>query len=276
MKKMIPFLCCVFFSCTDTPSTKKPPVSAPAAGSATAAPAVTTLSYSVIASFPHDTTAFTEGLLVHNGVLYESTGHTDTYPFSRSLFGVVDEKSGKIDVKAEIDRDKYFGEGIVILKDKIYQLTDTTHIGFVYDARTYKRLGEFHYAGDGWALTTNGTHLIMSDGTSTIRYRDPVSFEPVKTLTVTANGAVVGNVNELELINGFVYANQWLTSYILKIDTTSGKVVGKLDLSALSADAKQKYSGAQEMNGIAYDPVKDKVYVTGKLWPVRYEIRFEH
>lgn len=273
---MIPFLCCVFFSCTDEPSTKKPPVSAPAAGSATAAPAVTPLSYSVIASFPHDTTAFTEGLLVHNGVLYESTGHTDTYPFSRSLFGVVDEKSGKIDVKAEIDKDKYFGEGIVILKDKIYQLTDTTHIGFVYDARTYKRLGEFHYAGDGWAFTTNGTQLIMSDGTSTIRYRDPVSFEPVKTLTVTADGAVVGNVNELELINGFIYANQWLTNYILKIDTASGKVVGKLDLSALSADAKQKYSGAQEMNGIAYDPVKDKVYVTGKLWPVRYEIRFEH
>jgi len=266
MKKILPFLGCVLFACTDTTS-EKPPASLPD---------VPVLSYSVMASFPHDTTAFTEGLLIHDGVLYESTGHTDTYPFSRSLFGVVDWETGKIDVKAEIDKDKYFGEGIVILKDKIYQLTDTTRIGFIYDARTYKRLGEFHYAGDGWALTTDGAHLIMSDGTSTIRYRDPVTFEPVKTLTVTEKDAVVGNVNELEFINGFIYANQWLTNYILKIDTASGKVVSKLDLSELSASAKQKYPEGQEMNGIAYDPVKDKVYVTGKFWPAIYEIRFEH
>ncbi|MEP6746478.1 MAG: glutaminyl-peptide cyclotransferase, partial [Bacteroidota bacterium] len=209
--------------------------------------------YTLIKSFPHDTNSFTEGLLVHNGKLLESTGHTDSYEKSRSLFGVLDTVSGKIDIKAEIDKEKYFGEGIVVFKDKIYQLTETNEIGFVYDAVTYKKLGEVKYKGDGWALTTDGTTIMMSNGSSNIIYRDAATFAPVKTLNVTDDNGPVSNINELEFINGFIYANEWLTNYILKIDTSTGRVVGKLDLSALAADAKAIYAGAIEMNGIAFD-----------------------
>ncbi len=235
-----------------------------------------TIDYTVVNSFPHDTNAFTEGLLVHDGELYESTGHTDSYKNSRSLFGVVDLHSGMIRVKAEIDKNKYFGEGIAFLKDRVYQLTDTTKIGFIYDAKTYKKLGEFHYDTDGWGLTTNGSTLIMSDGSSNITYRDPLTFKPVKILKVTDNNGPVSNINEMELIKGFLYANQWLTNYILKIDTSTGKVVGRLDMISLISNARSKYPGSIEMNGIAYDSVADKIYVTGKLWPNIYEIKFSH
>jgi glutamine cyclotransferase len=234
------------------------------------------ISYSVVKSFPHDTNSFTEGFVAHNGQLFESTGHTDSYASSRSLFGILDTSTGKIDVKAEIDKKKYFGEGIVFFKNKIYQLTDTTRVGFVYDAKTYKLLNEFHYTGDGWALTTDGKHLIMSNGSSNIVYRDAESFGIVKTLNVTDDNGPVSNINELELINSFIYANQWLTNYILKIDTASGKVVGKLDLSAQAAEVKSVYNGSEEMNGIAFDAAADKIYVTGKLWPRIYEIKFNH
>jgi glutamine cyclotransferase len=234
-----------------------------------------TIDYAVVNSFPHDTNAFTEGLLVHEGQLFESTGHTDSYDSSRSLFGPVAPHTGKILVKAEIGN-KYFGEGIVFLKGKIYQLTDTTKIGFIYDAKTYKKLGEFHYNTDGWGLTTNGSSLIMSDGSNNITYRDPLTFKPVKTLSVFDNTGPLSQLNELELIKGFLYANLWLTDTILKIDTTTGKVVGRLDLSSLKSDALSKYPGSIEMNGIAYDPATDKIYVTGKLWPNIYEIKFRH
>ena len=234
------------------------------------------IAYTVTARFAHDTTSFTEGLLVHKGQLFESTGHTDTYASSRSLLGILDTSNGKIKVKAEIDKEKYFGEGIVFLKDKLYELTEDTQIGFIYDTATYKKTGEFHYDTQGWALTTNGAHLIMSDGSSNIIYRDPIHFKPVKTLNVTDNNGPVSNINELELINGFIYANQWLTDYIIKIDTTTGNVVGRINLGALKDEAKAAYGGAIETNGIAFDAAADKVYVTGKLWPFLYEIKFAH
>jgi glutamine cyclotransferase len=234
------------------------------------------INYTVVARFAHDTTSFTEGFLVHNEQLFESTGHTDSYASSRSLFGAVDMSSGKINVKAEIDKTKYFGEGIVFLKDKVYQLTEKTMIGFIYDSANYKKTGEFHYEGEGWGLTTNGNYLIMSNGSSNIIYRDPITFKPVKSLNVTDNNGPVSNINELELIHGFIYANQWLTDYILKIDTSSGKVLGKLDLSSLKAAAKSAYQGSIETNGIAFDALANKIYVTGKLWPFIYEIKFVH
>lgn len=231
------------------------------------------LQYELIKELPHDTSSYTEGLLFHDGKLFESTGHTSAYSFSRSLFGEVDTTTGKIKPKGEIDPSKYFGEGIVFLKGKVYQLTDTTHIGFIYDSKTFKKLGEFHYDGDGWGLTTNGHQIIMSNGSSNIIFRDPVSFRPVKTLPVTNNNGPVSNINELELIKGFIYANQWLTNNILKIDTSTGIVVGKLDLGELKARVDNKYDNAQEMNGIAYDSVLNQVYITGKLWPAIYIIR---
>jgi glutamine cyclotransferase len=233
------------------------------------------INYSVINAFPHDTNSFTEGLLVHDGQLYESTGHTPEFNHSRSLFGILDLKTGKIEVKAELDSSKYFGEGIVFLNDKIYQLTLSTKIGFIYDAKTFKKIGQFNIPTQaGWGMTTNGKDLIMSDGTSNISYVDPKTFTVTKVLSVSDNDGLRNNINELELIKGYIYANQWLTNYILKIDTSSGKVVGRLDLSSLKQEADAKYPDAIETNGIAYDPVNRKVYVTGKFWPSVYEIKF--
>ncbi|HZE84504.1 MAG TPA: glutaminyl-peptide cyclotransferase [Puia sp.] len=236
------------------------------------------INYSVAQVLQHDTSSFTEGLLVHDGQLYESTGTEPSMPPSRrSLFGLLDPHTGKISVKAEIDRNKYFGEGISFLHNKVYQLTWTTKLGFIYDAKTFLKLGEFPIpVKEGWGMTTDSAHLIMSDGSSNISYIDPTNFRLVKILGFTDNNGPVSNINELELINGFIYANQWQTNYILKIDTASGKVVGRLDLSSLADEARNKYPGSDSLNGIAYDPVADKIYVTGKLWPNLYEIKFPH
>jgi glutamine cyclotransferase len=235
------------------------------------------INYSVVDSFPHDTTAFTEGFLIHDGQLYESTGHVEEVPSTRSLFGVVDLKTGNIQAKVELDKKKYFGEGIAFLNGKVYQLTYKTKIGFVYDAKTFKKIGEFTFPSEeGWGMTTDGNYLIMSDGTSNINYLNPNNFKLIKVLGVTDNNGPVADVNELELINGFIYANQYRTNYVLKIDPASGKVVGKLDFTTLDSEAKNKYPQAAEMNGIAYDSAAKKIYVTGKLWPNIYEVKFSY
>ncbi|HTR28879.1 MAG TPA: glutaminyl-peptide cyclotransferase [Puia sp.] len=233
------------------------------------------IDYSVMKLLPHDTTSFTEGLLFHDGQLYESTGTDTDMPASRrSLFGIVDTTTGKIHPKVEIDRKKYFGEGIAFVNGKVYQLTYKTKVGFIYDASTFKKLGEFTFTSpEGWGMTTNGASLIMSDGTSNITYLDPTTFKTVKTLSVTDNNGPVGSVNELELINGYIYANQWQTNYILKIDTATGKVVGRLDLDSIVSEARNKFPGSDVLNGIAYNPASGLVYVTGKLWPNIYEIK---
>ncbi len=256
------------------------------------------ISYSVMKTLPHDTSSFTEGFLVHDGKLWESIGTDSNMPPNRrSLFGLVDSVTGKISPKAELDRKKYFGEGIVFLNGKVYQLTYKTKIGFIYDAATFKKLGEFTFpSAEGWGMTTDGSHLIMSDGTSNIYYLDPTSTTPVETkieyedgnsivktlpsfklakiLGVTDNNGPDSNINELEMIDGFLYANKWQTNYILKIDPASGKVVGQLNMESVANDAKTKNPALGEMNGIAYDSVAHKIYVTGKLWPNIYEIKF--
>lgn len=234
-----------------------------------------TIDYTVMKMLPHDTTAFTEGLLFHDGQLYESTGTDTDMPESRrSLFGTIDTSTGKIHPKVEIDRNKYFGEGIAFVDGKVYQLTYKTKVGFIYDATTFKKLGEFTFPSrEGWGMTTNGTNLIMSDGTSNITYLDPKTFQVVKTLNVTDNNGPVSNVNELELIRGYLYANQWQTDYILKIDTSTGKVVGRLDLGPIAVEARNKFPGSDVLNGIAYNPASGLMYVTGKLWPNIYEIK---
>lgn len=235
-----------------------------------------TLDFTVMKAYPHDTSAYTEGLLFHDGKLYESTGTEPDMPANRrSLFGTVDLSTGRITPKVELDRTRYFGEGIVFLNGKVYQLTYKTKVGFVYDAASFKKLGEFTFPSEeGWGMTTDGTYLIMSDGTSNISYLDPTTFRLVKVLGVTDNNGPVSNINELELIKGFLYANQWQTNYILKIDPASGKVVARLNLDSLEGQAKAKYPGAEVLNGIAYDSTSGKVYVTGKLWPEIYEIKF--
>lgn len=235
------------------------------------------ISYTLVKSFPHDTTSFTEGLVIHDGKLYESTGSPENMPKTRSLIGVVNMQTGVIDIKAELDRKQYFGEGIAFLKDKVYQLTYKTRKGFIYDSKTFKKIGEFDIpTTEGWGMTTDGHLLIISDGTSILTWLDPESLKPVKTVNVMDDNGPVKKLNELEYINGYIYANVYETTSIIKIDPADGKVLGKLDLSALANDAKAEYSGAIEMNGIAYDSVNDRIFITGKMWPDIYQIRFSH
>lgn len=246
-----------------------------------AAPAI--IGFTVINTYPHDTGFYTEGLEFHEGLLFESSGsgsaetEGDKPPYP-SAFGIANLKTGKVDRKVTLDNTIYFGEGITILNGKIYQLTWQTHKGYIYDAKTYKLLQEFSYPGPGWALTHDSTHIIMSDGTSNLQFIDPAAItntlKAQSILGVTDNNGPVGDINELEYIDGFIYANQYQTNYILKIDPSNGKVVGKLDLSSLVAEIKAKQPDAEVLNGIAYHPETKSLYVTGKLWPTIYEIRF--
>lgn len=238
---------------------------------------IPTINFTYTNSYPHDTTSFTEGFLIHNGELYESTGATNDLPQTKSLFGIVDLSTGKIDVKVELDRKKYFGEGISILNGKVYQLTYKTKVGFVYDATTFKKIKDFTFpSNEGWGLTNDGQNLIMSDGTNTITFLDPNTLQVIRTVAVFENGYAKDYINELEYIKGYIYANIWTTNTIVKIDPASGKVVAKLDLTFLADEAKSINPWSLEMNGIAYDSIGDKVYVTGKLWPKIYEIKFNY
>ncbi len=234
------------------------------------------ISYSVPKYFSHDTTLFTEGFLFHNGELFESTGSPKDLPQSKSLIGTDNLMTGNFSKKVELDP-KYFGEGITFLNNKLYQLTYKSHTGFIYDAKSFKELGQFTYENkEGWSLTTDGKNLIMSDGTSKLTYLDPDNLKPVRILNVTQNKIPQDSLNELEYIKGFIYANVWMNDLIYKINPSTGEIVGKLDLGFLTKDARNKYSGSDVLNGIAYDSISDKIYVTGKKWPNIYQIEFKH
>lgn len=240
-------------------------------------PAIPIINWSVKTAFPHDTSLFTEGFLVHDGKIFESTGSPDEYADAESLVGIIDPRTGRMDQKIRLDRNKYFGEGIAFLHDKLYQLTYLNQKGFIYDAATFKQTGEFHFDNpEGWGLTTDSIHLIMDDSSAVLTFLDPATLKPVKKLMVTINGIPRDSLNELEYIKGYIYANVWYTNYILKVDPVSGVVVGKLDLSSLVADAMNKNPYANVLNGIAYDPVSDKIYIVGKRWPNIYQIDFPH
>ncbi len=177
-------------------------------------------------------------------------------------------------IEVELDRKKYFGEGITFLKGKIYQLTYRSKVGFIYDAATFKSIGNFTFPSkEGWGLTNDGTSLIMSDGTNKLSYIDPSTLQVIKTISVSENGYVKDYLNELEYIRGYIFANIWTTNTIVKIDPSDGKVVGMLDLAALEYEARFINPDLLEMNGIAYDSTEDKILITGKLWPKIYEIK---
>ncbi len=178
---------------------------------------VPTIDFVYIKSHPHDTTSFTEGLLIHNGDLFESTGASRDLPQTSSLFGIVDLKTGKIETNVEIDRLKYFGEGITFLNGKVFQLTYKTKVGFIYDATSFKKIGEFTFPSEeGWGMTTDGKYLIMSDGTSKLTYIDPTNFQVIKSISVTENGYIKEDLNELEYIKGYIFANIWMKNIIVK------------------------------------------------------------
>lgn len=255
---MLSFICCCKEKSVDYNSENK---------------SIPVISYKYIKSYPHDTTSFTEGLLVHDSKLYESTGSPKELTYTQSLFGVVDMTTGKIDTKVLLDKGKYFGEGIAFLNGKVFQLTYRNKVGFVYDAKTFKKLKEFAIPSkEGWGLTTDGTNLIMSDGTYILTFLDSETLQVKKTISVTENGNAKDYLNELEYINGYIYANIWTTSNIVKINPNDGKVVGVIYLNDLSLEANYLYRHSLEMNGIAYDSITNKIYVTGKLWPKIYEI----
>jgi glutamine cyclotransferase len=230
----------------------------------TASADVVFYTYAVLGEYPHDSTAFTQGLVIDNGVLYEGTGlHGKS-----SLRRVVIE-TGDVTQIATLP-EAYFGEGITVFDDRIIQLTWRSNIAFVYDRDSFELIDEFTYDTEGWGLTHDGDALIMSDGTSLLYFLDPKTYEEIRTVDVRDAGVPVTELNELEYIDGEVYANVWKTNRIARIDPQTGKVIGWVDLSGLlSAELQQ---GADVLNGIAYDHEDGRLFVTGKLWPRLFEI----
>jgi glutamine cyclotransferase len=251
-----------------------PDTETPATPSITAPPPA--IQYAVVNKLPHDTTYFTEGLEFYNGQLLESSGGNDDSSPYPSEMGVVNRQTGKVATKAKLDPSKYFGEGITVFKDKLYHLTWQSGVGFVYDAKTFKPLREFKIPSrEGWGLTHDTASVIMSDGSSNLYFLDPETLQVKYTVNVIHNGTPIGNINELEYVNGVIYANKWGEQVILKIDPVSGKVLGQMDLSNLEKEAKATYANADVLNGIAYDSTTGKLYVTGKKWPMLYEIKLQ-
>jgi glutamine cyclotransferase len=224
--------------------------------------------YSIVKVFPHDKTAFTQGLVVEQGRLFESTGQYGT-----SWVAEVDIATGKQDKKVVLDK-KYFGEGITVLNNKIYQLTWQTKIGFVYDLRTFEKIREFEYDREGWGITHNGSNLIVSDGTNQLYFLDTLTLKPVTILKVTDGDKPSEKLNELEFIDGFIYANQWQTNFILKIDPSNGQVVGRMDMTELAEKVFPLNPNADVLNGIAYEKKSKLLLITGKLWPAMVAVRF--
>lgn len=234
---------------------------------------VETINYDVIGSLPHDQLAYTEGLFFHDKQIYESTGAPDDQPQYKTMIGILDTVKGKLDAKVDLGR-TYFGEGIVILNDKIYQLTYKNQIGFVYDAKTYKQINRFSFKNkEGWGMTTDGVSLIMSDGTNILTYLDPNTLQPTKTINVTNAGYAEDNINELEYIDGYIYANIWTKNYIIKVDVKTGKVVGVMNCAQLNDEAHRENPSADVLNGIAYDPATKRMFITGKMFPRVYILK---
>lgn len=233
---------------------------------AQSAESVPVYSFKVVQSYPHDTSAFTEGLFYFDGYLYEGTGLN-----GQSEIRKVELKTGKV-VQRHALPSKYFGEGIALFQNRFYQMTWQNGEGFIYDS-SFKPVGSFTYNTEGWGLTTDGKNLIQSDGSAKLYFRD-AKFKVVKTLTVRADGTPVEKLNELEYIKGKIYANVWQTNRIAIINPNSGKVEAWLDLTGLALLVQAPDPNAV-LNGIAYDAQHDQLFVTGKLWPYVFEIRVQ-
>jgi glutamine cyclotransferase len=231
------------------------------------------ISYSIVKVYPHDTSSYTEGLEWKNNSLYESGGN---YGSSKLFQSSLDGKP----LKSISLTKEYFGEGITVLNNKIYQLTWNEHKVFVYDAITFKKINELTWPYEGWGMTNDGKNIIISTGSSNLYFVDPSNFKILNQISVTDNYGPVSLVNELEFVDGFIYSNVYETDYILKIDPQTGKVLGKVDCSGLLQKSgmnynPQKYPGTNGnvLNGIAYDSTKKAFYITGKMWPALFEIK---
>lgn len=231
--------------------------------------------YLILNIFPHNINSFTEGLFIDNGFIYESTGSPSELPNTKSLFGILDLKTGLIKSKVELDRKIFFGEGIAKCNNKIYQLTYKNKIGFIYDSKTFEQVAMFQFDNDeGWGLTNvENETLIMSDGTNNLTFLDPKSLKILKKLAIFENNIPVLNINELEYVEGYIYANVYTTNKIIKIDLSTGNVVKSYDFTDLYNRAINENSNSLEMNGIAYKKDSKTFFITGKMWPKIYEVK---
>ena len=222
--------------------------------------------YTVVRTYPHDPKAFTQGLEYHDGFLYEGTGLK-----GQSAIRKVELETGRV-VQEEKINPAYFGEGITLTAGKLFELTWQTRTGFVYDAKTFKLIRNFGYFGEGWGLTHDDTGLVMSDGTSTLRFLELTRFTERRRLKVIDAGVPVPNLNELEMVKGEIWANVWQTDYIARISPRDGRVLGWINLKGLLSPAVAT-TKVDVLNGIAYDQANDRIFVTGKLWPMLFEIK---
>lgn len=221
----------------------------------------------ITADVPHDCSAFTQGFLFYRGFFYESTGL-----YGSSTIRKVDPVTGEVLLCRRLP-DRHFGEGIAVLENRLYQVTWREGEGFIYDPETLEPLGEFRFPGEGWGLTTDGSHLILSDGTCRLKFIDPITFEIKQELEVSQDGRLVSSLNELEWIHGEIWANIWQQDAIARIDPSNGEVLGWLNVAGF-VSRQDRLRGAEVANGIAYDSVGNRLWVTGKNWPRVFEVAF--
>ncbi len=283
---LISLSCLVALGCSAGPNSANTGVNAakPANANSTRSASVPVYGYEIVKSYPHDPKAFTQGLLFHNGFLYESTGQE-----GESTVRKVEIETGKVLQKIDIPKDN-FGEGLTLLDGKLYNLTWRDGICRVYDVNDLKLIREFSYQGEGWGITNDGTNLYMTDSTHVIRVLNPETFKSTRMMAVMReDGKPMMQLNELEFVKGEIWANIWHSqrpetlgkpNYIARIDPTSGKILGWIDLAGISptdqGGGRNSDGSAQDentLNGIAYDPATDRIFVTGKKWKKLYEIK---
>lgn len=223
-------------------------------------------SYRVVKSYPHERSAFTQGLEYRDGFLYEGTGLV-----GRSSLRKIDLTTGRVLQSFDVPR-PFFGEGITVLNHQIFELTWTTQTGFIYDKSSFRVLKSFNYPGEGWGLANDGKQIYMSDGSSQLRILDPATFKEIRRITVKDGSEQVFELNELEFVRGEIYANVWQTDRIARISPADGKVLGWIDLSGILSKSERPEADAV-LNGIAYDAASDRLFITGKLWPKIFEIK---
>ena len=260
------FLCaCLFAACNQTAT---PPIpGADSSASESALPAV--YSYLVVNTYLHDPNAFTQGLVFEDGIFYEGTGQ-----YGASGIRKVAPATGEVLAEKRLS-EQYFGEGIAVFGDRLYQLTWKAGICFVYDKNTFALQTQFSYPTEGWGLTHDGEKLLMSDGTNIIYFRHPDTFQEMGRIEVTDIAGPVHYLNELEYIEGQLFANVWRTDRIARIDPKTGAVTGWIDLTGLLPAADRSQHRVDVLNGIAYDARADRLFVTGKWWPKVFEIRLD-
>lgn len=234
------------------------------------------ISFQIVETYPHDISYQTQGLVFHEDQIYESTGSPSFLPDTRSLFGRLCLKTGKIHEYIELDRRIYYGEGSTILRGKIYYLTYKTNVCFVYDLKNLIHLTSFRIPSDeGWGLTNDGSSLIMSDGTNKIKFISSDNFSVRNIIDVRNNSLALSNINDIQYVNGFIFANLYKTNLIAQIDAISGGVEGFVDLTDIVSEVeKLSLNDIGVLNGIAYRASTETFFVTGKFWPLIYELRF--